>query len=211
MKDIIVVGSGGHAKVVIDIIQNMKKFQICGITSNSIPQGELFYGFNVLGKDDIIRDYNPNSYCLAMGIGGFKDNNLRKKVYDLLKSWGYTFVKVIHPTAIISESCIIGEGTVVFPGAILNTEVVVGNNTIIATGATIDHETKIGHHVLVSAGVNIGAYCVIEDSSLIALGAKVISGISIRNNALVAAGAVVVKDVQEQQTVFGVPAKVKIV
>lgn len=207
MKNVIVIGSGGHAKVIIDIIQSMNKYKIIGITSQSFIKGEMFIGHEVIGDIDVLREYNPMECLIAMGIGGFRDNLTREKNFIAIKNMGFSFLNVIHPSAIISKTCLFGEGIVIFPGVILNTDVSVGDNTIIATGSTIDHETVIGKHTLVSAGVTIGAYTKINDHALIALGAKVVSGINIGKNSLVAAGAVVIKDVQDKEIVYGIPAK----
>ncbi|HSV88017.1 MAG TPA: NeuD/PglB/VioB family sugar acetyltransferase [Bacteroidales bacterium] len=207
-QDIILVGSGGHAKVVVDIMDEMGSFNIVGITSKELNPGSVFQGYPVLGNDSVLSEYQRRGIkYVAMGIGGYRDNSQRKNVFEFIKALGLSFINIIHPSAIVSKTVKLGEGVVIFPGAVLNTDVFVGNNTIIATGSTIDHETEIGNHVLVSAGVTVGAYSKIEDNVLIALGAKIISGVYIKANALVAAGAVVVKDVEKSERVFGIPAK----
>lgn len=209
MKEVIVIGSGGHAKVVIDILSLIPNIQILGVTSNVLKSGDYFLNYPVLGDDDSIK-YLSKEINLVMGLGGFRDNNLRLKVFNLLKGYGFQFTNAIHPSAYISKTAKLGEGVVIFPGVIINTEAEIGDNTIIATGATIDHETKVGNHVLVSAGVTIGAYCEIEENVLLALGSKVVSGIKVKKNSLIAAGAVVVKDINENEQVYGIPAKPKI-
>lgn len=214
MKKVIIIGSGGHAKVVIDIINEINKknkdIDIIGITSKSLSVGELFFGLPVLGNDDIIEGYRgKENYFLAMGLGGFKDNFLREKVFNAMVGLGMRFLNVIHPSAVISETVVFGQGVTIFPGVILNTEVEIGDNTIIATGSSIDHETIIEENVLVSAGVTVGAYAIIGKRSLIALGANVVSGVKIGVDVLVAAGAVVVNDISDNKKVFGIPAKEK--
>lgn len=208
-QPVILIGSGGHAKVLIDILHTIKNYTIIGVTSNSLKRGDLFEGYKVLGEDSVIAEFSPQIHLIAMGLGGYRNNILRGEVYSYIKNLGFTFMNVIHPRAILSESTKLGEGVVIFPGVIVNTEVVIGNNTIIATGSTIDHETIIGNNVLISAGVTIGANVHIQDNSLLALGAKVVSGMTIGRNAVVAAGAVVINNVRENEIVYGVPAKVK--
>jgi UDP-perosamine 4-acetyltransferase len=209
MKKVIVIGSGGHAKVVIDILHEMQNVEIFGITSNSLSAGSFYIGYQILGDDEVLSQYVDQNYFIAMGLGGYRDNNLREKVYNYAKELGFSFINVIHPNAIISKTVKLGESIVIFPGVVLNTDVQIGNNSIVATGSTIDHETIIGNNVLVSAGVTVGACSKIQDNSLLALGSKVISGIAIGRNAVVAAGAVVIKNVQNNETVFGIPAKPK--
>lgn len=209
MKRVIVIGSGGHAKVVLDILEEMGEIEIIGITSKTLKSGLVFNNYPVIGDDGVLANFRNSDCLIAMGIGGYKDNNLREQIYNYVKDIGLTFLNVIHPSAIISKSVILGESVVIFSGVIINTDVKIGNNTIIATGSTIDHETIIGNHVLISAGVTIGAYSVINDNALLALGSKVISGINIGKGSLVAAGAVVVKNINDNERVFGIPASPK--
>lgn len=208
-KKVIVLGSGGHAKVVIDILHGMNNITIHGITSKSLMYGDYFFGYPVLGDDLVLNNFNPSEYVLAMGLGGYRDNDLREQVYRFGKGLGFDYINAIHPGAVISETVKFGESITIFPGVVLNTDVQINDNSIVATSSSIDHETIIGRNVLVSAGVTIGAYTVIMDNALIALGAKIISGIKIGKRALVAAGAVVVSDVPDNAIVYGVPAKSK--
>ena len=209
-KKIIIIGSGCHAKSVIDILHDMKNIVIVGITSSSLPVGSFFSGYKVLGNDSILSEYaKKKGYYAAMGIGGYKDNDLRKKVYEDSVKAGIPFINVIHPSACISKTAKLGSAITIFRGVIINTEVIIGDNSIVATASSIDHETEIGNHVLVSAGVTIGGYTKIGNESLLALGSKVISGVKIGNKVLVAAGAVVVNDIADHKKVFGVPAKSK--
>jgi len=207
MKKVIVVGSGGHAKVVIDILHEMKSVEILGITSKSLLPGSTFFGYPIIGDDEILLKHTNSNYLIAMGLGGYRNNNLRTQLYSYIKKLGFNFINTIHPTAFISKTVKLGESVTIFPGAVINTDVQIGNNSIIATGATIDHETIIGNNVLISAGVTVGAYTVIKDNALLALGSKIISGITIGENSLIAAGAVVVNDIDNNESVFGVPAK----
>ncbi len=211
MEKVIVIGSGGHAKVVIDILQEMGTFEIIGVTSNSIPAGQNFLSLKVLGDDNsILETVDKSKVKLAMGLGGYRDNTLRTKVFDKMKSQGFAFINAIHPHSFISKSCKLGEAVTIFPGVVLNTETSIGNNTIIATSASVDHETIIGDHVLISAGVTIGAYSKIGNQTLLALGSKVISGLEIGENTLIASGAVVVANTIPNSQMFGVPAKNRI-
>jgi sugar O-acyltransferase (sialic acid O-acetyltransferase NeuD family) len=208
MKKIIVLGSGGHAKVVIDILNETNEYDIIGITSTSLEVGSAFMGIKVIGDDSVLPDYiNQGISSVAIGLGGFTDNNSRVHLYSYAKTLGLSIINAIHPKAVISKNSRIGEGVTIFPGVVINTEVQVGNNVIVATGSTIDHETIIEDHVLISAGVTVGAYALIKEASVLALGSKVISGITVGQKSIVAAGAVVVKNVPDNSRVFGIPAK----
>ncbi len=207
-EKIILLGSGGHAGIVLDILNETGLYDIIGLTTKSLKKGDFFKGIPILGDDSILNEYQKKGINkIAIGVGGFTNNYLRKNIFLGLKKLGFTVVSTIHPRSIISKTAEIGEGVCVFPGAIINCGVKIGNNVIIATGSSIDHGTIIHDHVLISAGVTIGAYSEIKESALIALGAKVISDIIIGEEALVAAGAVVVKNIERNKKVFGIPAK----
>lgn len=209
MKDkIIVIGSGGHARIIIDIIEEVGKYEIDGIVTNDIFPNNMFDGYEILGNDEILDDlYKKGYYELAMGIGGFRDNKLRSAIFNKCKKIGFEFVTLIHPAAVISRTAKLGEGCVLFAGVIINPNTIINDNVVLATSATVDHDTVIKSHVLVSAGVTVGANDVIEEGVLLALGSKVISGVRIGKNILVGAGAVVVKDLEEPGIYLGIPAQ----
>ncbi|MCF6365365.1 MAG: NeuD/PglB/VioB family sugar acetyltransferase [Bacteroidales bacterium] len=209
-KKVIIVGDGGHAKILIDILLETKQYKILGVTSKQNNKKE-FCGLPVLGDDSVLYSYYEKGMKnIALGIGGFKDNKLRTAIFNKFHSKGFNIINAIHPKAVIAKSVLLNKGITVFAGAILNSEVKIGNNVIIATGATIDHESSIGDNCLISAGVTIGANVKVGKGTLCALGSKLISGINIGHMVLVAAGAVVVNDINANTSVFGIPAKEKI-
>lgn len=209
-EKVVLLGSGGHAKVVLDILEEMDNYEIIGVTTHEKGNKDNFRGYPILGNDEVLQDLiNQGLRHVAIGVGGFIDNALRRKIFSKVKMLGFMVVSPIHPSAVISKSVLLGEGNVIFPGVVINTDVHIENNVIIATGATIDHESIIEDHVLISAGVAVGANCLIQEGALLALGSKIISGLKVGQNAFVAAGAVVVKDMDDNAKVFGVPARPK--
>ena len=208
MDKIIVIGSGGHAGIVIDILEEINKYQIVGIITNDIFPDRRFANYTVLGNDSVLQELKENGINkVAIGIGGFKNNVLRKKIFNKLKAIGFEIVTAIHPKTVVARTAKIGEGSVIFAGVIINPNVIIENNVIVATGSTIDHETVIKNHVLISAGVTVGANDIIEEGVLIALGAKIVSGIRITKDVLIGAGAVVVKDCLKKGMYLGIPAR----
>ncbi len=206
-EDIIVIGTGGHSRMIQDFIEEIGLYRILGFTTNATNISS-FHGYPILGNDEVLTEYFTNGVKkVAIGIGGFTDNRTRKKIFELVKSIGFEVVTIVHESASISRYASIGEGSVIMPNVVINNDVIIGSNCIIANSAIISHETIIEDHVLVSAGVTIGGYSIIKSESLIALGAKIVSGITIGNNVLVGAGAVVVKDAIEAGTYLGIPAR----
>ena len=207
LEAVVLIGSGGHALVVLDILEAMGLYEVIGVTTND-QEMKGFYGYPVLGTDDDLpRLLKDGVRLAAIGIGGFKDNQLRKKIYGKLKTLGFQIVTAIHPSAVIARDVKIGEGSVVFAGVVLNPRVQIGCNVVVATCSTVDHETRVEDHVLISAGVTVGAYAIVEEEALLAIGCTVVSRKKVGKNALVAAGAVVVKNVVPNTAVIGVPAR----
>ena len=205
---IILLGSGGHAMIVLDILEEMRKFDIIGVVTKDALNNKTFMGYKILGNDDVLSElYQQGIKKIAIGIGGFKNNSLRKKVFLKIKKMGFHAITAIHPRAIISKTVNIGEGSVIFPGVVINSSTKIGDNVIIATGSTVDHNTIIGNHVLISAGVTVGADNIINEEALLALGSKVVSGITIGSDVLIGAGAVVVKDCLTPGIYLGIPAR----
>lgn len=207
-EDIIILGTGGHSAVVIDIIETVGIYNIIGLTDVIMPKDSLFKDYPILGDDSVLKKYFENG-CknVAIGVGGFRDNSLRSALFKKMEKTGFRIPHHIHPSANISKSVKVGEGTIIFSGVNINTDAVIGKNNIIATGANIDHETFLGDDVLISAGVTIGGNVKIYDKVVCALGCNVISGIEIGNEILVGAGALVVKNIYQKGVYMGVPAK----
>lgn len=208
-EDIIIVGTGGHAAHLVDIIESEPdKYNLLGFTAieNDISS---FLGYPILGDDGVLEYYYGKGVKkLIIGVGGFVDNSLRKKLYERLKSMGFYIEPLIHSSAIISKHSKISEGVVVFPMVYIGPGVEVGVNTIIAPSSTVAHGTKIGNHTLISSSVHIGGDVKIKDNIVLAIGSTVISGdITIENNITVGAGSTVLSNLIEEGTYIGTPAK----
>ena len=207
MKKILVIGSGGHAKVVIDLIESSTTFEIVGIVTKN-QNIEHFMGYPVIGDDSVLDGYKRNGIdAIAIGVGGYKDNEQRENIYNLVIIKGFIPVTLVHHSVILGRDVSMGRGCVVFPGVVINTDVKIGNNVIVATSSSVDHETVVEDHVLISAGVTIGANTIIKKGALIALGAKIVSGVTIEEKIIIGAGAVVVNDCKALGMYLGIPAK----
>ncbi len=206
MKKIIILGGGGHARVLIDLIGITDRYKIIGILDPGLKQENMFDNVPVLGGDDILPELFTEGIKLAcIGIGSVRDNSKRKKLYKTVKKIGYSVPGLIHPQAIVSKNSVrISEGVQVMVGAIIQTGSVVGENTIINTGVIIEHDCNIGKHVHVCPGAVISGGCMIDDNSFIGAGATVIQGVKIGKDAVVAAGAIILEDVPDNSMVKGI-------
>ncbi len=204
---VIVIGSGGHAKVVVDALLHEGR-NIFGITDSDPTRiGDKLLGVPIIGDDTILDTYKSSDIELALGIGTVQAKSPRQKIFANLKGRGFGFATVVHPSAIIGHEVKIGEGAQILSGAIIHPGATIGAGAIVNFGARIDHDCIVGEFAHIAPGVTLSGNTKIGEGVHIGTGASVIQGISIGTHALVAAGATVVRDVNDNERVAGVPAK----
>ena len=207
-KPVIILGAGGHSKVLIDVLK-LYNTTIAGITDPNLSlHGKSIMEVPVIGNDHLVLQYHPESILLVNGIGLTGQTSKRKQIFEAFKSQNYCFLNVIHPNSVLASDVKTAEGVQIMAGAVIQTATVIGANTIINTRASIDHDCIIGSHVHIAPGATICGGVTVEDSVFIGAGATVIQGVHIGANSIIAAGAVVTRDVPEGVIVMGVPAKV---
>jgi sugar O-acyltransferase (sialic acid O-acetyltransferase NeuD family) len=205
---IIIIGAGGHAKVLMDTLLDQDKDIIGIVDKEASKLGKDLLGIRVIGTDDIVFKYQAEKISLVNGIGSVQQTSLRKNINDQFKQKGYSFANVIHSSAIIAKDVKLGEGVQVMAGVVIQTGSTIGMNTIINTKASIDHDCKIGAHVHIAPGVTISGSVEIGDGAHIGTGAVLIQGIKIGRNSLIGAGSVVIRNVMPETTIIGVPGVV---
>lgn len=207
---ILLIGAGGHAKCMIDILARQCEYQLVGIIGREDESISELMGFQVFKGDAHLEFFwRQGIHKILIGVGGYRNNNTRKDIFFRLKSMHFEIVNLIDATATIAEDVIMGDGVVIFPGVIINPGVKIGNNVIVNNGSIICHDTVVQDHVNISPGVTIGASSSIGEGAFFALGSSAISGVQIGSEILVAAGAMVTCDISEPGVYFGIPAKLK--
>lgn len=205
MKKVLIIGAGGHSKVIVDILQQNMEYEIIGLVDQSGKSG--FWGIPVVGNDsDLARlrnEMHVNYAFVALGNG-----QLREKVTQKAMAAGYELINIISRDAIISSHARIGRGTVIMPGAVVNADVVIGESCIINTNASVDHECRIGDYSHVAPGCALSGKTKIGRQCMLGTGCRVIDEIYIGDNTIIGAGAVVKDSIVGNCTVVGVPAKV---
>lgn len=199
-KKVIIIGAGGHAKVIADIILKNGD-RIVGFLDDNIPKNSSFIGFTVLG---IIQDFNHYEDCyFIVAIG---NNNIRLSIVQMLGN--VKWYKAIHPQAIISSISVdIGQGTVIMANAVVNSGAYIGKHCIINTSAVVEHDNIIKDYVHISVGVKLGGACVIDEHTWIGIGATIKNNIKICSHCMIGAGAVIVKNITSKGIYVGVPAR----
>tara|TARA_Y100000741_G_C18219669_1_gene545288 strand:+ start:473 stop:1102 length:630 start_codon:yes stop_codon:yes gene_type:complete len=196
MEKIVVIGGGGHAKVIVSVLKNTKKYEIVGFTDKS-PKQEIL-SIPYLGTDDILKDlFNSGVNNACIGIGQLKSSKIRKNIYHDLKNIGYNLPNIVSDYALVSEKVSLGEGIVIMNGVILESGCKIGNGSIVNTNSSLNHDSEIGSFTHIAPGVTICGNVDIGDEVLIGSGAVIIQGLKIVSKVIVSAGSNVTKSLIE--------------
>ena len=202
MKQLVIVGAGGHGKVVLDgaLISGWAIWGLVDDDSDKV--GSAMTGYEIKAGTAIFLELIPENIAAVIAVGS---NVTRAGLYQKF-SIHLEIVSVIHPAATISDSATIGADTVIIPGAVVNAEVRLGEGVIVNTNSSIDHDCRLGDFAQVSPGATICGSVSLGKGTFIGAGATILPGLTVGNGAIVAAGAVVTKDVSRGATVKWVPA-----
>lgn len=207
MKEVIVIGAGGHSSVIIEIIESMidsgKDLKIKGLLDDNEKVSE-FMGYKIIDKIENAMLYNDENTEYVIAIG---NNQTRKKIYSKFKNLKY--FTAIHPSAIVSKSSVIKEGTVVMARAVINANSEVGSHVIINTGAIIEHDNKIGDFCHISPGATLCGGVTIGEETHIGANSTIIQYKSVGSKTIIGAGATVISDIKSNVVAIGCPAKPK--
>lgn len=202
---VVIVGAGGHAKVIIDILQENDEFALVGCTTPEKGQSTIL-GLPVLGTDEVLPELFHSGVKLAfVALGG---NRARLSLSEQLMNMGFGLINVISRRATVSRYVRLGAGIAVMPGAVVNVDTEIGNGAIINTGATVDHDCHIGRCAHIAPGTNLAGKVTIGEGAFVGVGSRVIPGCTVGPWSVVGAGAVVVRDLPGFVTAVGVPARV---
>ncbi|AVX21680.1 MULTISPECIES: acetyltransferase [Carboxydocella] len=206
MAKLIIVGAGGHGRVVLDIVLAQSQWEdIVFVDQNPQLFGQKIKNIPVIGNIEKLPGLKEAGYtdCI-IAIG---DNQARAQMAEQAKKAGLKFINAIHPSALISVTVRMGVNNVIAAGSIVNTDVQIGSNVIINTGAIVEHDNIIEDNVHISPGARLAGKVQVGRGAHVGIGATVIQNIKIGAEAVIGAGAVVISDVLPRSTVVGVPAR----
>lgn len=199
-KSLIIIGTGGHAKVCLDIAEKMNRWDNISFLTEE-PAMTTFMGYEVLGGLDKLPRLHQSIVFVAVG-----NLEKRKAIMELLNNENMRTATLVHPSTVIAKNVIINPGTVIMAGVIINSDTVIGQGCIVNTGSTVDHDNQIGDYSHISPGVHLAGGVRIGTNVWVGVGANVINNISICSGCIIGAGATVIKDINEEGTYIGIPA-----
>lgn len=199
----IIIGSGGHAKVIVDILNSGGEYNAIGFTDPH-RKGKIM-NLPILGDDSILNELFNNGISHAFVALG--DNRIRLEISNKIRSMGFNLINVISPHALLSKTVQIGVGIAVMPGVVVNAETKIGDISILNTGVTIDHDCSIGIAAHIAPGCHLAGCVTIEEGVFLGVGTNIIPEICIGEWTIIGAGSTVINDIPSCSVAVGLPAK----
>lgn len=208
MRDIVVIGASGHAKVILDILERANSFRVVGLLDTFKPPGTVVMGYRVLGSEELIPELVRSG--VTGGIVAIGHNWVRSRVVEriLRLAPDFEFVRAIHPSAHIGRDVTIGRGVAIMAGVSVNSGTRIGDFCFINTNASVDHDNVLGDYSCLQPNAATGGNVRIGEFSVIAMGATVIHGVSIGCHTVIGAGSTVLDDIPDRVVAYGTPCRV---
>lgn len=193
---VILIGAGGHAKVLINLL-NLCGREVIGITDVGLKKDDIFCEYKIMGDDEVIKSYETGKIELVNAIGSVPGNSLRWQIARRFFEAGYDFAKLVHPSAIVSADVEMSQGVQVMAGCVIQPGTCIGNSSIVNTGAIIDHDCNIEMNCHLAPGVTLSGTVSVGENTHIGTGTSVIQGVKIGRNCVIASGSVIYRDVPD--------------
>ena len=203
MAEIIIIGAGGHSKVVQDVIQTSIDHKVIAVLDDAI--GDRYKRDEVVYSNfSYLNEINKNAYKYHIAIG---NNQVRKEIFNRLNIPVDKFITLVHSTAIISETVDLGFGSVVMPSVVINADSEIGNHCIINTGSIIEHDCSVGSYAHISPNATLTGNVKVGAGTHVGSSATIIPGKHIGQWSIIGAGSVVINNIEDKKKAVGVPAK----
>ena len=194
MKKLVILGCGGHGRTVAEVAV-MNGYSDIVFLDDNAPEAA--------GKTSDYRNYlSDHDFFIAIGSA-----IIRRQFFEILSDAGADIVNIIHPSAIISPSAVMGRGCVIMAGAVLDRDAVLGNGVIVNINALVGHDSVIGDFTHISAAVAVAGTVRIGENNWLGIGTVTTNNITVCDNCYFGAGAVIIGDITEEGTYVGVPVR----
>ena len=209
MKNLILVGGGGHCKSVIEVIKGLPEYNIVGVLDPCFDSKheKFVQDVPIIGNDDDISRYILMGYSFVVTVGQIKSPKIRIKLFRLIKSQNGKLPAIVAKTAYVSNNSLVADGTVVLNNAIINCNCNIGVGTIINSGAIIEHDCYIGDFCHIAPGAVLSGDAKVDNSTFIGANSVLVQGVQVGRESVIGAGSVVNKSVPNSQVWAGNPAQ----
>lgn len=195
MKNLIIIGSGGHAVSCIDVVNSQKKFKIIGILCDYKKKNTKILNYKIIGKISDLPKFRKNCSNILIGVGQIHDPKIRLKLFTKCKKYKFNLPKIISSKAVVSKFSKIAEGTIVHHQVIINANSIIGKNCIINSKSLIEHDVEIGDNCHISTNSTINGNCKIGQNTFVGSSSVISNNIKIRKNQFIKLGSVVKKSI----------------
>lgn len=202
---LVVLGGGGHAKVVIETLRDQGLYDIVGFLDRE-SAGDEVIGVKRLGDDAALPSLLESGVTHAFPAVG--SNRVRVRLGLAARDAGFRIATAVSPFAYVSRTATIGHGVLVVAGAVVNAEAQIGDFAVINTNASVDHDGRIGNGAHVAPGCALAGCVTVGELTLVGVGSTVLPDVAIGANAIIGGGSCVVSDIPAGVTAFGVPARI---
>lgn len=196
-RRIVLLGAGGHAKVVLDVLRVSGGWQVDGVVAPGLDMGGTWRGLPIVANDDGWLDrISPCECAFAIGVGWVPGGTpARHALFGRLRARGCSVPPLVHPSAVVASTALLGEGAQVMAGAVVQPDAIIGDNAIVNTGARVDHDCTVGVGAHVAPGSVLCGGVQVGPRAFVGAGAVVLPGVKLGEAAVVSAGARVRYDV----------------
>lgn len=199
-SSVVIIGGGGHARMLLDLLEELRSFRVVGILDGGMPLGSNVGRYSVMGPDteEELEKLHSQGVRLAVnGVGGVTNRKARPAVWDKLKMAGFGLPNLVHPKAAVDASARLSEGAQVLAGAYVGAGAIIGDDCIVNNGAVVSHDCVIDEHTHLTPGAVLAGNVKVGSNSLVGMNSSVYLGVSIGSNAIVANGVSVFADVPD--------------
>ena len=201
MRNLIIIGAGGHGRVIADIAQKIGSYKTIAFLDDGDAKETM--GLSIVGKTSDVKKYiNTTDIFVAIG-----NSAVRREFIERLLSMGANVPTLIHPNAVIGACVEIGNGSAIMAGAVINPCSKLGKGVIVNTCSSIDHDCVIGNYCHIAVGGHVAGTVSLGDNVWLGAGATIKNNVNVCADCIIGAGAVVLKEITENGTYIGVPAQ----
>ncbi len=205
MNGLLIIGAGGHGKVIADIASALGKWDQIAFVDDKYPDLTQVLDWPVIGGMEDFRNHREEYPDVFVAVG---DNAIRQKITTWSEEAGFHLPTLIHPRAAVSRLAVIGAGTIINSQSAVNANATIGKGCIVNTGATVGHDCVLGDFVHVAPGASLAGETVIGDGCWIGMRSAVIEQLTVGKGVVIGAGAVVTRNIPDNKLVVGIPAKI---
>jgi sugar O-acyltransferase (sialic acid O-acetyltransferase NeuD family) len=206
MKNILIYGASGHAKMIVDIVLKNNIYNVVGFVDSYKPINQDIYGYKIIGNLDDLPNLIKQHHIqgIVIGIG---DNSTRQNAYQRISKIApaLEFVTIVHPTAVLANDIIIPKGTVIMPNVVINANAKIGEFCILNTKSSLGHDSTMADFSSLASGAIISGNVKIGFCSAICLSASIIQNVTIGDHTVIGAASLVLNSVGDFKIAFGSP------